>query len=284
MIVVYYPTKRYGGIDMLWASIFNQTALEDERIVLLVQDELREERAFLWSWLERGAAAGIEIHHLDVPKAEGDFTNLTAGYNAAMDFAVDHGAEYLVSLQDFILLAPQALERALYVCRANASHRPLYTALLSLWTPPPLKDDLRADASIFQDTIVTDWVGERTWQDVRQSQREEVGVEPGVYGTSWIEWEINFALIPRELLLTGVRFDPAFGKGLAFDHQVYAWQLAQRHGATVVIDTTLENKGVDHRSIWPETAEEQEARDTAQAYMTTHYLPQMMGQGWTEAA
>jgi glycosyltransferase involved in cell wall biosynthesis len=119
-LAVVTATCRTGGIDVLEASLLRQTY---RNFMLLVVDEF--EREGWWNLVgEKNEIDVINIKPPYINKSKGEVRNLARAYNLAIEYALDYKCDLFVSLQDYIWVQKDGLERFIY--RANFNiQRPL---------------------------------------------------------------------------------------------------------------------------------------------------------------
>lgn len=251
-IVVFTPTAQYGGLDIAWSSLARQTVAKD--ITWMVADTMIDKRADLYLRMDEEPDLR-EVVALDVPVREGYPNNLASAYVLAMEKARQMDADVFISYQDYIYLDDWQVEWFLH--QAQTFPNDLGTGLCSI-TDNPGKEAVADPAglyTIFAEPYVSRPAESYWWSDltVRGLGRLD---PPGIYPGDPYCWELNWAVIPRNLLHDDtLNFDPEFDRGIGKDHQVYAKECMERRGARVLIDTRNHVLGLPHKLYFPEVTE-----------------------------
>ena len=238
-IAVFTPTMRAGGIDIASASIKRQGRTD---IVWIVADELAAARENLWQITYPGPMFVIDT--AAIRRETGMPGSLEAAYCQGVRIAREVDADLFVSLQDYIWAPPDGIDRFLQL--AEEHPRSLLTGLCSLSADPDpsLITDPDGLYTIFDEPYV-DKPAVIGWRDCRLEMRQGVQRVPAV------EWEINWAAIPRDILHhPDVNFDPAYDRGHYYGNQAYALA-AQRAGFDCWVDCGNEAVGLPHKLYFP---------------------------------
>ncbi len=105
--LIFVPTFRLGGLDVLEGSLGRQT---DQNFDVLVCDTLFEQRYKEWSKMETKLSISIDACP-GPPKRDGYKRNLASSYNFAAEYAIRHGYDLFISLQDYIWIPQNGVER-----------------------------------------------------------------------------------------------------------------------------------------------------------------------------
>jgi hypothetical protein len=251
-IVVFSPTKQYGGLDVNFASVTRQI-LYDE-IIWVIADELMEEREFVWKELSRQVEKYHllkDIHIFKLPMREGYPSNLTSSYNHALDLAADWKADLFVSLQDYMYISRRAVKR--FVILNEQDPNALFAGLCSITDNPTVEEVVNPKGlyTIFKNPFF--WKPQETfwWKEVRGANLDSNQIYEVA---SPQEWELNWCAIGRDLI-PKVRFNPEYDRGIAYDHQAYAMDCMQNHGAKIYLDPGNHALGLPHKLYFPEVTE-----------------------------
>ena len=234
MISVMNLTARPGGVDILWANMKRQTEQDFE---LVIVDALWKER-------EKEVKEYINDPRLKYirqsDKREGAYTNLAHADNEGFGSC---SGELIVCLQDYIWIPPDALEKYLY---AHTSHPEgiLVTGVGNQYSNP-FPTNPKGKITVF-DKPYTRRPEQLCWNDPRINfNRLSFSLaEP-------VEWEMNFASIPRKVIYELGGMDEQFDfEGFAWDN-TYIAAKAQIAGYKIYLDQTNECMGFDHDGWWP---------------------------------
>lgn len=243
--VVITPTYRWGGLGEQFHHLLRQTHLIHAWVIA---DDLYEERKDVVKI--RTANAPFEVvHYLPPPKPKGFFSDIGGLYNGMLDIAEMMDAELIVSLQDHFWIPKDGIER--FVAATVLHPKDLITGLASLaLTPGPNEVVNPKGLWTLFDQVWTERPGpEMWWDDVR------IGYYPGEKGlcrSNPVEWELNWASIPGEVIHGGTRFDPEYGVGISLENHDFAWQSFLDHDSMVFLDKENHAVGFPHKLYWPE--------------------------------
>lgn len=252
-IMVFCPT-RSPGFDVTFNSIKRQKLNDDIKLVMCVADEYAPERGN--DLAEKFEEIGVDYVSFKMSKQKGYKRNLAASYKQAMEFARTIDADGFVTLQDYIWIPEDGIQRFIDVSDNLEDPYHLLTGICHISGDP--EPDLVVDHdnmfSIFEepydDKPSTFW-----WEDVRLVNNGGPGqIKP----TFPVEWEANWAYIPRKALYDQrLVYDEDFDKYVAYENQDYAMQATER-GYEVIIDTDNIAISLPHKQYWP-AEEEHEA-------------------------
>lgn len=237
---IFTPTMR-PGIDVTHLSVLRQKT--EAKLLWLIADELYDKRKGVFDFDE----GKYELDHFKVPTKEGNPRNLAAAYNKGIEKARSWGADIFVSLQDYIWVPEDGVQKFVDMWRdveLNNADVNLYTGICSISDDP--YDDQVADIngmySIFKEPY-----GERPkdldWLDVRYRY------DPNAiyHRCPEIEWEANFACIPYHALYDErLYYDEDFDKAVAYENQDYAYRAASL-GYTPLIDMNNQVISLNHK-------------------------------------
>jgi len=246
-IVVFTPTYRPGGLDVLEASLMRQTFKD---FVWVVSDQRFINRYPIWGEIQSRVDFPIQWMQREIP--EGNKRNLCAMYNNVAEFVLDKGFDMLVSLQDYIYLHPDGLQR--FIDANKLFPDSLLTGVTHISRDPyPNKiADLEGDYTIFNEPF-TSRPRRLSWEDVRVSQLYVLGDE--ILPVETGHWEANWAAIPRKILEAGVRWDEELDKGIAYENMDFAQQ-AKLKGFNVVLDKSNIAISLPHKDYFEGEREE----------------------------
>lgn len=258
MIVVFTPTRRYGGLDVTISSLARQTHKD---FTWLVQDELLGARIDIYDYASE--KYGIKIDFLMTPKRQENHGNLAAAYNKALDKAISMGANYLISLQDYIWVPDNGIEMFMEV--HEAVDLALVTGLTS-HSEKPLPEDIadpRGLYTIFKEPLLDkpEGIG---WADVRaidlypEDHIQTLKCRPE-------HWETNWASIDLDIVRTGTKFDEDYDIGYAYENMDFAFR-ASKVGATCVLDKRNHAISLPHRKYFEGEEEEMIERSNRELY------------------
>jgi hypothetical protein len=240
-ISVVTVTKRPGSIDITWGALEAQT-VEDFEWVLC--DEL-----FGWRAGEVAEFVGDRrLVHVSAPTSSDHLWNLNKAYNQALRHC---RGELVVSLQDYIWIPPDGLERfwRAYELLGPTTFVGGVTATYAL--PGPVRC-LEGKVTIF----------ERPWKaaptELLRVDEDRFCFPPGISRAACWHWELNWASAPRHAL-----FDVG---GFAEEHDALFYScdnvtvatVAEHLGYQFVVDRDNVCRAVDHAEIFPRPADWEE--------------------------
>lgn len=243
MIAIFTPTRLWGGLDVTYSGLLRQNR---EDLLWLIADEYFWERR---DTVERlNLEAPFNIFHFSVHKFEGAVRNLAAAYNAGLELSRSTGCDLFISLQDYIWIPDDGVER--FERMADALPDQLLTGLTSIAADPPKEKvvDREGHYTIFAEPY-TDKPQEIDWVDVRQYHQPD-----GYMRRNPIEWETNWAAVPKVVLENReILFDEELdrGGGIAYENQAYAYK-AEDFGCGVWIDMDNHAISLPHKKYYKE--------------------------------
>lgn len=246
-VVIFTPTYRPGGLDVLEASLMRQTYKD---FTWVVSDQRFLKRYPIWGEIESRVDFPILWQTSSIE--EGKKRNLCDMYNRVAEFVLEEGFDMLISLQDYIYLPEGAVEKFIEI--DNSWGPNLFTGVTHISRDPfPNKIvDLEGDYTIFSEPY-TDKPKRLSWEDVRATQIYVVGddilpVETG-------HWEANWAAVSREVLENGARWDLNYDKGIAYENMDFAQQ-AEKLGYSVILDKNNIAISLPHKDYFEGEREE----------------------------
>jgi hypothetical protein len=246
-VAVVTATKRFGGLDVTYEALRRQTYKD---FVWILMDELYYDRRYLVA----DKAKDLSVHMLEPHPRPGYYSNLPAIYNRAGRLAKNIGCELIVSLQDYITIPSDGIEKFVDLQKSSESPR-LFTGLCSMMASPGANSvyDPRGLWTVFHDPYYPEtWATTVEWPDVRG------GMYPELMECSPIAWEMNWAAYPVGL----PPFDESYGEHIGHENQQFAWQAFLKADVRSYIDPTNHAYSLPHRHYFPdEWAEQQGHRE-----------------------
>jgi len=258
--VVFTPTYRPGGLDVLEASLMRQSF---RNFVWVVCDERYHDRKKAWADIL--SRVDFPIMFLNVPKKKKNKRNLAAAYNEAVKFAVGDAFDAFISLQDYIWAPEDGFQKFLWACQDNPND--LITGVTHISRDPfPNKiADLDGDYTIFKE----EYYGKPkhlSWEDVRVSEIYR-GFDPGaIIQVQEGHWEANWAAVPINLLERGARWDTAYDKGIAYENMDFARRCQKEFGSRTLLDTGNVAISLPHKDYFEGEREEIEEHSNRNFY------------------
>ena len=244
-ITVITCTNRWGGIDILKASLQRQTFTNFEALII------DEKYIFRSADLRLFLADDHRFRHIcSPPMDKDDFWNLNKSMNYGLSIAQ---GKLIVLLQDYIWLPDDALEK---FWRAYES---LGDVLISgvghkaQW--PNWAVNLFGKVTIFTHSGFQNvqWPEDKPEDGYRKPEgvfaRDPRIQGRGLHLCNPIEWEANWACFPASVSEKIGGFDEDFDKGRGFDNTNFA-ERAQLAGFQVWLDETNECVGYSHELLF----------------------------------
>lgn len=227
-------TNRTGGIDILWANMKRQEFTDWELVIVDGRWREREEEVKEY----------INDHRLvyvrQSDKREGAYTNLAHADNEG--FAACSG-ELIVCIQDYEWIGPQALSKFWYHHEQHPEGA-LVTGVGDQYSDP-FPVDNEGKITVF-DKPYTRRPENLCWSDPRKNNARPMFSEG-----SPVEWELNWASIPKKIIHEVGGMDEQFDyEGFAWDNTYIATK-AQLLGYKIYLDQTNECMGFNHDGWWP---------------------------------
>lgn len=247
-LAVFTPTYRPGGLDVLEASLMRQSFKD---FVWIVADQRLAKRYIAWGEIQ--SRVDFDIMWSTAPIMDGNKRNLCALYNGAADFVVNNNIDMLVSLQDYIYVPEDGLQKFINVHKLYPED--LLTGVTHISRDPyPNKIlDLEGDYTIFNGPF-TSQPSRLSWEDVRATEIYPAG--PDVLPVDPGHWEANWAAVPLSVLKAGIRWDEEYDKGIAYENMDFAKQAAKELGIKVIFDKTNEVISLPHKDYFEGEREE----------------------------
>lgn len=248
-VLVFVPT-RLKGFDVTYFSILRQK-LNGVKLIMCVADEYVQDRAE--ELADKFERAGIEYVTFRMSKNPGYERNLAASYKQALQFAREMDVDGVVSLQDYIYVPEDGIQKFVDVSEA-LDEKHLLTGICHI-SADPLPDkvvDPENNFTIFEHPYNGE-PEEIHWEDVRKPNAERhLSNGEHITVTHPVEWEANWAYIPKEALNDPeLDYDEIFDRYVAYENQDYAYK-AQELGYKIYLDTTNEVKSLPHKQYWAE--------------------------------
>jgi glycosyltransferase involved in cell wall biosynthesis len=259
-LAIFTPTYRPGGLDVTVASLMRQTF---RNFVWVVSDQRFLQRKETWAQILR--EINFPTLFANSLVEEGNKRNLCASYNAAADYVVEDGFDMLISLQDYIYVPEDGLEK--FISVHNDHPNDLLTGVTHISRDPfPNKIvDLEGDYTIFAEPY-TSKPKHFSWKDVRATEIYIVGDDILPIETG--HWEANWAAIPTSILDAGVRWDETYDRGIAYENMDFAQRAKERTGAKVILDKTNVAISLPHKDYFEGEREEIEEFSNRDYYNT----------------
>lgn len=243
-VSIFTPTQR-PGIDVTAFSIARQKC--DAEIQWIVCDELYAERSHLFQQVVK-PIVGCETKHFYIAKKGDNTRNLARAYNVAMDYARDWNADLFISLQDYIYISEDGIQKWIDMYKkveCKNKFLAIYSGICSI-SEDPYDDQIHDTGGLF--TIFKEPYNKRPqeieWMDVRY--RLDTASEYH-YCPTPIEYETNWSCIPANALYNDrLFFDEKFDEGEAYENQDYAY-LAKSLGYGMLLDMNNQALSLPHK-------------------------------------
>ena len=234
IISVLNLTNRQGGIDILWANMKRQSITDWELII--VDGKWKEREKEVKDYINDSRLKYIR----QSDKREGAYTNLAHADNEG--FRACEG-ELIVLLQDFIWCPPFALHK-FWEAHQSLKGNALISGVGHQYDNPG-KDfisDPNGKITVFKEPF-EGRPEHQVWNDPRM--RTDQGT---FYETSPVNWEANYAAIPRHVIYELGGMDEEYDfNGFAYDNVNIA-QRAEMLGYKTYLDQTNECRAIEHDS------------------------------------
>lgn len=244
-VLLFAPTARKGGLDILFSSLERQT----HAYTLAIADEFMNERIHIYE--EQGWTDNTIF--IECIRQPGNRRALAQAYNNAAELAIFENFDLMISMQDYLWIPDNGIE--MFVEDHLNYQDCLITGLVSLSDVPG--DDAIEDTcglfSIFKEPLTERPTG-ISWHDVRGSDLYKGDDE--VVSCTPEHWEANWAAIPVELLKKGARWDLNYDEGIAYENVDFAKTCEREFGTPCILDKRNHAIGIPHRQIWKEEEEE----------------------------
>lgn len=275
--VLFIPTYRPGGLDVLEASLARQLVSPD---YVVVADELYYERKTIWS--EIFDRLDLDWWSVNAPKITGNHRNLAANYNLAAHCSIEFGADLFISLQDYIWVPPEGIRR--FVDVANKCPGDLITGLTSISRDPPIRSTKYYHEgmagwkppvsenfyySIFQQPY-SDKPKSIQWLDCRIDGVYEYDETMHLMQILPQHWEANWAAIPVDYFRAGVFWNEDYDIGVAYENMDFATRAIARSDRRVIMDTLNHAISLPHKDYFFGEREEIEEFSNRGLYEAQH--------------
>lgn len=231
-IIVFTPTNRYGGLDVLEASIARQNV---RGFTWVIVDELLKERLDVWKKVAK-RLDDVEVVLLE-PKAEvrNSKRNLVAAYNQAAQYAQDNEFDLFVSLQDYIWAPEDGLERFLFVNENKPDD--LITGITHISLDPFSTQiiDPQGLYTIFGEPYFSK-PKRIKWKDSRLVDIYVGLRRNAIASVDPKHWEANWAAVPVKFF-NKVKWTPIYDLGYAYENMDFSQQCAEQLNADTWMDT-----------------------------------------------
>lgn len=259
--VLFIPTYRLGGLDVLEASLARQTVLPD---YVVIADELWDKRSHLWE--EIMDSLDLDYWNVNAPMKEGYKRNLAANYNLAAHCAIQYGADLFISLQDYIWIPHNGIERFIEVAEKCPSD--LITGLTSISVDPRVEDtqlvhwgdmnyvgwdDRFKPENFYYSIFHQPYVNKPKsigWLDCRIDGIYEYTPDMEAMQILPEHWESNWAAVPVDYFRAGVFWDEEYDKGIAYENMDFAQRAIERSGRRVIMDTHNHAISLPHKKYF----------------------------------
>lgn len=226
-VAIFTPTAR-PGFDVTHASVKRQET--DAEIMWIVGDLLFDQRANVFKNLaEQDRQQGLyNYKHFPTPKVDNNARSVSKAYNAAMYTARKWGANMFLSLQDYIYIPEDAVQKFIVMDQEikEENLKGIYTGITSISRDPLDREinDLNGMYTIFKEPYY-DRPSEIEWCDVRYVHNHT----HSYHRASAIEFETNWACFPEDVLYSkDLFFDEIYDDGVAYENQDYAFRAIQQ--------------------------------------------------------
>ena len=230
------PTARYGGIDLSWLGLKNQTFKDFEWVII---DEIPREKEIL-DYCQDDRVRWLKAP----PKKKGKFWNLDQSVNYATKRC---RGELLVNLQDYIWLPDDALEKfvraydkinefgAFDIALSGVGHKYTLNGLI-LYDP-------KGKITTFQTDIREVPL---MWELFHEDPRVKGN---GLHICNPVEWEANFSMLPIKLMYDLGGWDEDFDAGWGYDNVNLAERIVA-HGGLCWMDEFNESYSLSHEKLF----------------------------------
>lgn len=236
-ISIIYISNRYGGLDILRANLARQTFTDFE--VIFVDGLYSKRKDIVADYFKDYNLKHIDDSHIPLERF---YSKLARLDNLAFK---NCSGDLIVCLQDYIYIPYDALEKFMFVNNLY-ENKALITGIGSQYKYPGANEIANKEGliSIFEKDY-TKKPENRFWQDPRDNGQKMLR---DAYP---VEWELNFASIPKNVIYDLGGMDEAYDSfGFAFDNTNIA-ERAKILGYKIVLDGSNECYGFDHDTWWP---------------------------------
>lgn len=236
-ISIVYISNRYGSLDILKANIARQSIQDFELVFVdgLYPERKEQVKEFF---------KDFNLKHIDQTQLtmDGYLSRLARADNLAFK---NCDGELIVCLQDYIYIPHDAVEKFWFLHKEH-NGKALLTGVGHQYKIPTIDDitDSKGLISVFKYPY-TKKPEYKFWGDPRCN-----GL-PGVRECEPVEWELNWAAIPRDVIYDLGGMDEEYDKqGFAWDNTNIA-ERARILSYKILLDGSNECFGFDHDGWWP---------------------------------
>jgi hypothetical protein len=176
------------------------------------------------------------IYFINVEKKKNKKRNLAKSYNTAASFAINSNCDLFVSLQDYIWLPEDGIER--FVALFEAFPNDMYTGITHISSDPfPTGvSNIEGLYTIF-DSPYYEKPKRIGWKDVR-TKDIYIGYEEGaIVKVAPGHWEANWAAVPVSHFKNGLKWNEDYDYGIAYENCDFAQKASRFHGSDILLDT-----------------------------------------------
>ena len=237
-ISVLYISNRYGSLDILRANLKRQLH-QDYELVFVdgLYNERKEEVAEYFK--------DVRLKHIDqtvIPMGDGYLSRLARADNLGFK---NCDGDLIVCLQDYIYIPQEGLQKFWFL-HEQYNGKALITGMGHQYYYPNSEEIVNPKGLITVfDKDYTKKPETKHWHDPRF--RGEMSVREAFP----VEWEMNWAAIPRDVIYDLGGMDEQYDKeGFAWDNTNIASRAAML-GYKILFDPSNECYGFDHDGWWP---------------------------------
>jgi hypothetical protein len=244
-IAVCVPTYRPGGIDIIGASLNRQTVKPD---LVFIADTLHRDKSWALELIDFK-----KIWYINWIIKPENKRNLCASYNIAARQSLKEQCDLFISLQDYIYLPRNGIERFVKIHEANPND--LITGLTHISKDPEVDKikDLEGSYTIFEQPFF-DKPKEISWTDVRSEMYNVENYD--ILNVPADHWEANWAATPVDKFRQGIFWDEDYDAGIAYENIKFARECVEKTNCRVLLDLRNEAISLPHKEYWPEEKEE----------------------------
>ena len=227
-------TSRPGSIDVTWDALRGQTWQDFEWVLC---DELHDRR-------HEEVAAFVDdgrLRHVPAPRRDDGLWTLNRSHNEALRHC---RGELVVSLQDYIWVEPDGLER-FWAAHRDAAGRAFVCGVTATYALPAPVDRLDGEVTIFAEPCT----GAPT--ELLRVDESRYRFPPGLSAVTPFGWELNWAAAPLDALLDVGGFAEDHDRDFYSYDNVTVAVIADRLGYRFLVDRDAVCRALDHGGIFP---------------------------------
>lgn len=246
-VLVVTPTRFHGGLDVTLASLARQQYPGEMKF--LIYDQLSHIRHEEVEKYAMSLGIGHQVAHMPGGRIKkGYLRNLAECYNRGLRVARQEGWDIMISLQDYIAVAPDGFQKMIGASVFQPND--IVTALVHHSVNPTVDKivDPEGGLTIFAEPLTGHPGEEMAWRDARQKFQHD----GNIFQINAIEWESNFSLIGPGMIKSDVWFDEEFDRGVAYENSDFASSCVVNHGAVPWLHTGVEAISLPHKLYFPE--------------------------------